>query len=99
LCGSETWTNKARDARRITAAEMKYMRRTAGYTWTDYNTNAQIAKDIKITKILDKLLEYKRSWLQEVNRMPRNRLPRVMKHYCPTGRRNHGRPLERLLDT
>jgi len=26
---------KAGDARRITAAEMKYMRRTAGYTWTD----------------------------------------------------------------
>ena len=30
LYGSETWTIKARDARRITAAEMKYMRRTAG---------------------------------------------------------------------
>jgi hypothetical protein len=28
-----------------TAAEMKYMRRTAGYTWTDYKTNAQIAKN------------------------------------------------------
>ena len=27
LYGSETWTIKARDARRITAAEMKYMRR------------------------------------------------------------------------
>ena len=24
---------------------------------------------------------------------------RVMKHYSPTGRRNHGRPLKRLLDT
>ena len=35
LYGSETWTVKARDARRITAADMKYMRRTAGYTWTD----------------------------------------------------------------
>jgi hypothetical protein len=34
LYGSETWTIKARDARRITTAEMKYMRRTAGYTWT-----------------------------------------------------------------
>ena len=34
LYGSETWNVKARDARRITAAEMKYMRRTAGYTWT-----------------------------------------------------------------
>ena len=49
-------TIKARDARRITAAEMKYMRRKAGYNWTDYKTNAQIAKELKITPILDKLL-------------------------------------------
>jgi hypothetical protein len=55
------WTVKARDARRITAAEMKYMRRTAGYTWTDYKTNTQITKELKITTIMDKLLEYKRN--------------------------------------
>ena len=70
-------TIKARDARRITAAEMKYMRRTAGYTWTDYKTNTEITKELKITPILDK---YKRNWIQHVNRMSRNRLPRVMKH-------------------
>jgi hypothetical protein len=75
---------------RITTAEMKYMRRTA---------NLQIAKELKIIQILDTLLEYKRNWIQHVNRMPRNRLPRVMKHYSPTGRRNHGRVLKRLLDT
>ena len=64
LYGSETWTDKASDARRITAAEMmKYIRRTARYTWTGYKTNAQIAKELKITPILDKLLEYKRSWI------------------------------------
>jgi len=57
LYGSETWTIKASDARRITAAELKYVRRTEGYTWTDYKTNAQIAKELKITQILDKLLE------------------------------------------
>ena len=90
LYDSETWTIKARDARRITTAEMKYMRRTAGYTWTDYKTNAQIAKELKITPILDKLLEYKRNWIQHLNRMPCNRLARVMKCYSPTGRRNHG---------
>ena len=78
---------------------MKYMRRKAGYTWTDYKTNAQIARDLKITQILDKLLEYTRQWIQHVNRMPRNRLPRVMKYYSPTGRRNHGKPLKRLVDT
>jgi plasmid rolling circle replication initiator protein Rep len=85
-------------------------------SWTDYKTNTQIAKELKITPLLDKLLEYKRNWIQNinrmeklleykrnwiqhVNRMPRNRLPRVMKHYSLTGRRNHGRPLKRLLDT
>ena len=74
LYGSKTWTIKARDSRRITAAEMKYMRRTAGYIWTDYKTNAQIGKELKVTPILDKLLEYKRNWIQHVNIMPRNRL-------------------------
>jgi len=56
LYGSESWTIKARDARIITAADMKYMTRTAGYIWTDYKTNTQIAKELKITPFLDKLL-------------------------------------------
>ena len=66
-------------ARRITVAEMKYMRRTAGFTWTDYKTNSRFAKELEITPVLDKLLEYKRNRIQHVNRMPRDRLPRVMK--------------------
>jgi hypothetical protein len=60
---------------------------------------SQIAKELKITQILDELLDYKSNWIEHVNRMPRNRLPRVMKQYCVTGRRNYGRPLKRLLDT
>ena len=58
---------------------MKYVRRTAGHTWIDYKSNTQITKELKITQILDKLLEYKRNWIQHVNRMPHNRLPRLMK--------------------
>jgi hypothetical protein len=49
------------------------MRRTAGYTWTDYKTNTQITKGLKLTPILDKLLEYKGNWIQHVNRNPSNR--------------------------
>ena len=37
------------------------MRRTAGYTCTDHKTNTKIAKELKITPILDKLQEYKRN--------------------------------------
>ena len=73
LYGSETWTVKASDARRVTAAEMKYMRRTAGYTWDRLQNKYQIANDFKITR------EYKRRWIQRVSRMPRNTLPRLMK--------------------
>ena len=61
LYGSKTWTIKARNTRRITAAEMKNMR-TAGYTWTHYKTNTQITKEFKnntnsgqITGIQEKL--------------------------------------------
>jgi len=75
------------------------MRRTAGYIWKDYKTNTQIAKELKITPVLNKLLVYKKKWIQHVNRKPRIRLPRVLKHYSPTGKRNHGRPLKRILDT
>jgi hypothetical protein len=73
LYGNETWTLKAKDARRKTGAVTKYIRRTAGSTWTDYKTNTQITKELKMTPILDKLLEHKRNWTQHVNRKPRNR--------------------------
>ena len=92
LHGSETWTITTRDAKRTTATKMKYVR-TAGCTWTDNKTNTQIAKELKITPVLDKLLEYKRNWIH-VNIMSRNRL----KHYSPADRRNHGRPLKRIPD-
>jgi hypothetical protein len=44
LYGSENWAITATDARIITAAQMKYMRKTAGYIWTDYKTNVEIVK-------------------------------------------------------
>jgi len=101
LCGSETGTVKASDGRRITAAEMKYIRRAAGYIGggrlQNKCTNCKGVKNDtdfgQITGIQEKL----DNWITHVNRMPRNGLPRVMKHYSTTGRRNQGRLLERVL--
>jgi hypothetical protein len=67
LYGSENWTFKIRDATRITAAEMKCMRITAGYIWTDHETNTEIAKELNITSVLDKIKDNKRIWIQHVN--------------------------------
>jgi hypothetical protein len=74
------------------------MRRIAGYTGTDHKTNTEIAKELNLTPVLNKIQDYKRNWIQDVNRRPRNRLLRLIKNYAPKGRRNQGRPLKRLLD-
>jgi hypothetical protein len=62
LFGGETWTTKASDARRITAAEMKYVRRTAGYAWDRLQNKYTNCKGVKnntnfgqITGIQEKL--------------------------------------------
>jgi hypothetical protein len=48
---------------------MKYTRPTAGYTWTDNTTNTEIAKELNVTAVLDKVQEYRRNWLKNMNRM------------------------------
>jgi hypothetical protein len=58
---------------------VKYTRITAGYTWTDYKTSMYIAKELNINPILDKIQEYRRNWLQYINRMPRDTVPRITK--------------------
>jgi len=88
----------ARDARRLTAAEMKFMRRTAVYTWTDYKTNAEIAKELNITPDLGKMQDYRSNWTRCVSWMSFYRLPRIIENYKPKDRKKQGRPLKRLLD-
>jgi hypothetical protein len=85
LYGSGNWTVTVRDTRRITAADMKCVRTTAEYTWTDFITNREIAKELNITSVLDKIQAHRRNWLQHVNRMPCNILVRIRKNYRPKG--------------
>jgi len=59
LYGSDNWTIKARDARRITAADLKYMRKASGYTWTYYKIDPEIAKELNTNPVLDKTHEHK----------------------------------------
>jgi hypothetical protein len=98
LYGSGNWTVTARDTRTITAADMKCVRTTAEYTWTDYITNREIAKEVNITPVLDKIQAHRRNWLQCINRMPCNRLLRLTKNYRSKGRRNQGRLLKTLQE-
>jgi hypothetical protein len=59
------------------------MRRTTGYTWTHHKTSTDITKESNITPVLDKIQDYGITWIQHINRIPRNRLRRLIKNYTP----------------
>jgi hypothetical protein len=63
LCyGSEAWTIQKSDEGRITACEIKFMRRTAGYTKWDLKMNEEVLKELKAELILDYLCRYQNNW-------------------------------------
>ncbi|PSN30039.1 putative uncharacterized transposon-derived protein F52C9.6 [Blattella germanica] len=95
---SESWTLTSNQLRRIEAAEMKLIRHLAGYTLYDHKINADIRTKQNITPILDTIKNYCNNWHAHVLRMPYNRLPQMIFHYRPDGRRDIGRPRKRWKD-
>jgi hypothetical protein len=53
LYGGENWAIKAKDVRRITAAEMKYMSKKQEYSWKNYTKKN--CKEVSVTAVLDKI--------------------------------------------
>ena len=99
LYSSETWTIKARDVRRIKAAEMKYMRRTAGYTWDRLQNKFTHCKGIRnntgsrqtagIQEELDTTCKQNASWQTAQDN----------ETLFPNWQKESWHPLKRLLDT
>jgi hypothetical protein len=96
LCyGSEAWTIRKSDESRITACEMKFMHRTAGYTKWDLKRNKEVLKELKVEPILDYICRYQNNWPEHVNRMSRTRIPKAVMYYQPRGKRSLERPMKR----
>jgi hypothetical protein len=76
---------KANDKTRITAAEMRFMRTTAKYIWSDCKRNDDMLKELKTESVMGKILEYKNSWMQHVNRMQRDRIQKLLKKITNSG--------------
>jgi hypothetical protein len=96
--GSEAWTICKSDRTRITASEMKFLRRTAGYTKLDKKRNTEILRELKINSVLEHTDQYRNNW-KHVQIMDRSRVPRQMMTYRPKGKRSLGRPLKRWRET
>jgi hypothetical protein len=99
MYGSEALTICKSDRTRITANEMKFLRRTAGYTKLNKKRNTEILRELKIISVLEHIDQYRNNWKQHVQRMHRSRILRQMMTYRPKGKRSLGKPLKRWTET
>jgi hypothetical protein len=93
--GREAWTIRKGDSNRLTACEMKFMRRTAGYTKWDHKRNEDILTELKIEPMIHYIKHYQESWRSHVNRMNAGRFPKAILRYRPKGKRSIGRQMKR----
>ena len=77
---------------------MKFMTRTAKYTWKDYKTNEDILSEIKNNPAVNKIRNYRNKWIKHVRRMDGDRLPHLIMKYQPCGNQSQRRSLKKLLD-
>jgi hypothetical protein len=95
LYGSETWTIKTKDMSKIQATEMRYLRSVKGCTKLDHIKNEDIRKELDIDSTQYKIANYRKKWIEHLDRMPDERIPKQILKYKPKGHRDQGRPWKR----
>jgi hypothetical protein len=67
----------------------------AGYRLIDQRRNEGIREELQIIDINSRIKDYHINWLQHLERMEQNRIPKLLLNYKPRGRRYQGRPCRR----
>lgn len=69
MYGSETWTLRKEEKRRLEAFEMWVWRRMTKVSWTDKKTNEEVLRMVgQSRKLLETILERKKNWIGHVLR-------------------------------
>jgi len=74
------------------------LRHLLGITKLDKEKNQCIGQKTGAQNIVKEIKQYQEKWLQHVQRMDTNRIPKQVLQYQPKGRRNIGRPRKRWRD-
>jgi hypothetical protein len=84
---SEVWVLKKREEQRLEAVEMKFLRNLLGITKLDKEKYQCIREKTGARDIVKKIKQYQEKWLQHVQWMDTNRIPKQALQYKPKGRR------------
>ena len=74
--GSEAWVLKKREQQLLEAAQIKFLRHLMGITKLDKEKNQCIREKTGAQSIVKEIKQYQKKWLQRVQRMDTNRLPK-----------------------
>jgi len=96
--GSEASVLKKREEQRLEAAQMKFLRHLLGITKLGKEKNQCIREKTGAQNIVNEIKQYQKKWLQHVQRMNTNRIPKQALRYRPKGRRNIGQLKMRWRD-
>ena len=93
LYGSETWTMKAEDERRLAACEMTCIRVILGVSKLQKKRNTKLREKAKLTQTILEKITYKRlTWFWHVNRMKEKRIAKISMQGRVDGKISRGRP-------
>ena len=93
--GSGAWVLKKREEQRLEAARMKFLRHLLGITKLDKEKNQCIKEKTGAQNIVKEIKQHQKKWLQHVQRMDTNRIPKQALQNKRKRRRNIGRPRKR----
>lgn len=65
------------EGKRITASKMVFMRLMVTFTPMDCRRNEGILKELKMEAVLGKILKHESNWSQLVNRMQKEKFPKL----------------------
>jgi len=77
---------------------MKFLRHLLGITKLDKENNQCFRQKTGTQNIVKEIKQYQKKWLQLIQRMDTERLPKQALQYKPKGRMNRGRPRKRWRD-
>jgi len=89
---------KKRVEQRLEASQIKFLRHLLGITKLDKEKKQCIRGETGARNTVKEIKQYQEKWLQHVQRMDTNRLPKQTLQYKRKERRNIGRPRKRWRD-
>jgi len=96
--GSEAWVLKKKEEQLLEAAQMKFLKHLLAITKLDKGKNQCFREKTGAQNIVEEIKQYQKKWLQHVQRMDTNIIPKQALRCRPKGGRNIGRPKERRTD-